>query len=145
MRLYNISNIPFRKNVSCESRAGCCCGWNNASKFQKLEKKEQSDAVFRKRGTVKTVNLYIALKKYCVVSWKFIERSQVSKRLHLESCISCIMHIITINTVYYMYMVVFCWRRTHLLSTKLLVGISVNLHRQNNTMIIYFLKTPKTI
>lgn len=29
--------IPSRKNVSCESRAGCCCGWNNASKFQKLQ------------------------------------------------------------------------------------------------------------
>ena len=23
------------KKVSCASRAGCCCGWNNASKFQK--------------------------------------------------------------------------------------------------------------
>jgi hypothetical protein len=23
--------------VSCESRAGCCCGWNSASKFQKLQ------------------------------------------------------------------------------------------------------------
>lgn len=26
---------PSRKKVSCWSRAGCCCGWNSASKFQK--------------------------------------------------------------------------------------------------------------
>ena len=24
------------KKVSCASLAGCCCGWNRASKFQKL-------------------------------------------------------------------------------------------------------------
>jgi len=27
---------PETKKVSCASRAGCCCGWNSASKFQKL-------------------------------------------------------------------------------------------------------------
>jgi hypothetical protein len=26
-----------RKNVSCASRAGCCCGWKSESKFQKLD------------------------------------------------------------------------------------------------------------
>ena len=26
--------LPLRKNVSCASRAGCCWGWNRASKFQ---------------------------------------------------------------------------------------------------------------
>lgn len=28
-------NQPFIKKVSCWSRAGCCCGWKRASKFQK--------------------------------------------------------------------------------------------------------------
>ena len=29
-----IRNLPETKNVSCASRAGCCWGWNRASKFQ---------------------------------------------------------------------------------------------------------------
>lgn len=28
-----------RKNVLCELRVGCCCGWNNVLKFQKLKGK----------------------------------------------------------------------------------------------------------
>ena len=32
--MVSVSAGVLMKNVSCSSRAGCCCGWYSASKFQ---------------------------------------------------------------------------------------------------------------
>lgn len=41
-----------RKKVSCASRAGCCCGWNSASKFQKLQGRGRTEGEVSREGLV---------------------------------------------------------------------------------------------
>lgn len=48
MQFVYTTNLPFKKKVSWASRAGCCCGWKRASKFQKLDSAKQLVAISSK-------------------------------------------------------------------------------------------------
>ena len=56
VKLAEVPGVLVKKKVSWASLAGCCCGWNSASKFQKLQHRNQRQtyAVSQGKGEVTT-------------------------------------------------------------------------------------------